>query len=121
MGRGVAFLAGIFTVSGVVHFVRPEPFESIIPDIVPAKRELVFASGALELLSAILLVLPATRRLGGWLSSLVLVGVYPANVNMAVKAVRSEKMPLWYKIASVARLPLQAPLIAIARRAARGQ
>lgn len=121
MRRSVAFLVGIFTVSGVVHFLRPQVFEAIIPKPVPAKRELVYGSGALEILAAILLVLPSTRKLGGRLSTWVLVSVYPANLNMAAQALNNPKIPRWYRIAALVRLPLQFPLIWIARRAARGQ
>ncbi len=121
MGKGVAFLAGIFTVSGLAHILNPEPFEGIVPEALPARRELVYGSGGLELLCAILLVLPGTRRLGGRLSALVLTGVFPANINMAVQATRNPEIPRWYRIATLIRLPLQFPLIAIARRAARGE
>lgn len=118
MDRRIALLAGLFAVAGTAHFVRPEPFESIVPKPLPAKRELVYVSGAAELAAAGLLAVPRTRSWGGRLSLAILAGVFPANIQMAVDVLRSERTSLAFKIGTVARLPLQWPLIAIARRAA---
>jgi uncharacterized membrane protein len=101
-------LIGLFVTSGVLHFLRPAPFVAIVPRRLPRKKELVLISGAAELVSAGLLVAPRTRRAGGVLSALVLAGVFPANVSMALRA---RRRPLWYRVALWARLPLQLPLI----------
>jgi len=118
MPRTTAFLAGIFTVSGILHFAKPKPYVSIVPKPLPYKSELVMASGVAELACAVLLVNPATRRLGGRLSSWLLVAVFPANIQMTVSAYQKSTTPAWYRLATVLRLPLQAPMIAWARRAA---
>jgi uncharacterized membrane protein len=118
MDRRTRILAGIFTLSGILHFARPKPFESIIPTpLRPYKRELVQASGAAELAAAGLLVVPATRRLGGLLSFGVLAGVFPANIQMTVSAFQKEDAPTWYRLLTVFRLPLQFPLLLWARKA----
>ena len=49
MSRDVKVLAGIFAVSGVLHFVTPRTYEAIVPKPLPRKRELVQVSGAAEL------------------------------------------------------------------------
>lgn len=113
------FLVGIFTVSGVLHFVNPKPYVSIVPKPLPMKQELVMVSGAVELASAALLIAPQTRRLGGRLSTWLLLAVFPANVQMTVSAFQKPS-PGWYRAATVLRLPLQAPMVAWARRASRG-
>ncbi|HLR84765.1 MAG TPA: DoxX family protein [Nocardioidaceae bacterium] len=117
--RDVAVLAAAFAGSGVLHFVRPEPLERIVPKPLPYKRELVYASGAAELACAAGLVRPRTRRVAGWASAGLLVGVFPANVQMSVSALRSHKAPRWYQAATLARLPLQIPMIKTAMKAAR--
>jgi uncharacterized membrane protein len=114
------FLAAIFAVSGVLHFVKPKPYESIVPKPLPMKRELVQVSGAAELACSGLLIHPRTRRLGGRLSMWLLLAVFPANVQMTVSAYQKASTPAWYRLATVARLPLQAPMVAWARRAANG-
>ncbi len=101
-------LALFFMTGGTLHFLRPEMYEEVMPGYVPAHRELVFASGAAELVGAALVVFPRTRRIGGlWLTA-TLVAVFPANVNMALQPERYASIPstlLW------ARLPLQGLLI----------
>jgi uncharacterized membrane protein len=118
MDRRTRILAGIFTLSGILHFAMPKPFESIIPaPLRPYKRELVQASGVAELAAAGLLVAPATRRLGGLLSFGVLAGVFPANIQMTVSAFQKDDSPTWYRLLTVFRLPLQFPLLLWARKA----
>jgi uncharacterized membrane protein len=118
LSRDLKVLATAFVVSGVVHLVRPETFEPIMPKIVPAHREVIYASGVAELLCAAGLLHPSTRRVAGWGSLLVLVGVYPANFKMAGDALKSDDAR--FKAASLARLPLQLPMIRAAWRAAQG-
>lgn len=113
-------LAGLLAVAGVAHFVKPEPFESIVPEPLPRKRELVYASGVVEVASAVLLATPRTRRLGGLTAAALLVGVFPANVQMTVSALRSRRSTTAYQVGTVARLPLQVPLVRTALKAARG-
>jgi len=102
------FLVTLLTVSGVLHFVRPAPFISIVPRRLPYKAELVAISGACELVCAALLAHPAGRRLGGPAAALLFAAVFPANVSMAL---RSGGHPGWYRVALWARLPLQIPLV----------
>ncbi len=117
--RDVGLLAGVFAVVGTLHFVVPRQFEAIVPKPLPAKRELVLASGVAEVAVAGLLVAPRTRRAGGRLALGLLAAVWPANLQMTIDAARTGK-PWWFTLGTVARLPLQVPMMAVARRAARG-
>ncbi len=111
-------LAGIFAVSGVVHLAKPEAYEPLMPSWVPAHREVILGSGVAELALAAGLLTPATRRLAGWGSVALLLGVYPGNVKMAMDSTRSRKTGL--KVAAFARLPLQWPMIKAAYGATKG-
>ena len=108
-------LAAFYLVAGSLHFLRPRTYEAMMPRQLPAKRELVYASGAAELIGGAAVLHPATRRAGGWWLIATLVGIFPANVNMAVASRRFHRIPAWLLWA---RLPLQAALIAWAWRAA---
>src|ERR1700712_2815803 len=119
MSRDVKALAGMFVVSGVIHFVKPGVYEAIVPKPLPYKRELVYVSGVAEVACAALMLHPRTRRLGGLASAGLLTAVFPANVQMTLTALRSDTAPAWFKPATIARLPLQAPMIRTALRAAR--
>ncbi|ADB48574.1 DoxX family protein [Conexibacter woesei] len=107
-----------FVVAGILHFVKPRIYEAIMPDWLPAHRELVYASGVAEIAAGAALLHPRTRRLGGLLSVATLVAVFPANVHMCLHAERY-RLP-GGRAGLIARLPLQGLLIAWARAAARG-
>jgi uncharacterized membrane protein len=114
LGPGAGAVAAAFAVSGVVHLVRPQVFEPIVPRVLPRRRDLVLASGVAELLCAAGLVVPRTRRAAGAASAALLVAVFPANVQMAADAVRGarrDRARTTRAAATLARLPLQWPLI----------
>jgi len=117
IAKDVTALAGVFAVSGTLHLVRPEVYEPLMPDLVPAQREVIYASGVAELLCAAGLLHPRTRKVAGWASAALLLAVYPANLKMAGDAARSRSTR--FKTIAYGRLPLQIPLVRIALRAAR--
>ena len=98
-----------FAIGGVAHFVATDAFVSIVPPYVPHPRAAVHVSGVLELLGAIGLLLPRTRRAAGIGLCLLTVAVTPANVHMLRHAGDYPDIPHW---ALVARLPLQLALLA---------
>lgn len=116
--RSVKFLALGFAASGAVHLVKPEFYLPLMPSWVPAHREVILASGVAEIACAAGLAVPVTRRAAGWASVLLLLGVYPGNVKMAVDASKTRNTR--FKAISYGRLPLQLPMIKAALRAARG-
>lgn len=110
-------LIAAFAASGVVHLVRPQVFEPLIPAALPAPRALVYGSGVAELACAAGL---ATRR--PWApaaSAALLLAVWPANWTMAAKWQQSADVPPLAKAAGWARLPVQIPLIVAAWRSPR--
>lgn len=93
-----------FVLAGANHFLDPAFYLPMMPPYLPAHRELVALSGLCEIAGG-LAVLPArTRRLGGWWIIAVLVGVYPANIHMALHPEQFPEIPTW---ALYARLPFQ--------------
>lgn len=121
--RDVVGLAAAFLTSGTLHLVRPQLFEPIVPRALPARREFVLVSGIAEILCGAGLLDPRTRRAAGLLSAALLVAVFPANVQMSLshgrRAARTRRPE--HRLAFVgtlARLPLQWPLVRVALRAA---
>jgi uncharacterized membrane protein len=110
-------VVGAFLASGTVHLVRPETFMPLMPKAVPAHREVIYVSGVAELVCAVGMLHPRTRRLAGLASAALLVGVFPGNVKMALDALKTRNTT--FKAVSLARLPLQLPMIRGALRAAR--
>ena len=120
--RDTAGLVAMFVVSGVVHLVKPEVYEPLMPAWVPRHREVILGSGVAELVCAAGLLTPATRRTAGWASAALLLGVFPGNVKMALDAHRvrsTSPKARAFKTGSVVRLPLQWPMIRAALKVAR--
>lgn len=118
-------LVAAFATSGVIHLARPQTFVPSMPSRVPRQVDVIRASGVAELACAAGLLVPSTRRVAGRASAALLVGVFPANVQMTVDAARvvtergsSPKRVAWLA-GTVARLPVQWPLIRAAWRAGR--
>jgi len=67
MSRSRAAIAALFTFTGTLHFVRPRFFEAIVPPSIEAvKQEAVAVSGVAEIVGALAVLHPATRRFGRW-------------------------------------------------------
>jgi uncharacterized membrane protein len=113
-------LALVFTASGITHFVRPQFFESIMPRPIPARhhRTLIYLSGVAELICAVGLV--RRSRWASAASTAVLIGVLPANVQMATDAGTGRQPGAMNNgVVAWGRLPLQALMIWAARQARR--
>lgn len=106
-----------FIFAGVMHFVIPRAYESIVPDYLPARRAVVYTSGVAEIAGGAGMLHPRTRRLASWWSIATLIAVFPANVHMALHPDRYRMIP-GGRSALIARLPLQALFVAWARAAA---
>ena len=118
--KDIQALAALFAASGTLHLVRPQVFETIVPRQLPARRSLVYASGVAELVCAAGLLHPRTRKAAGWASAALLVAVFPANLQMVVtegKRASRGTGSRGKQVATLARLPLQIPLIRTALKA----
>ncbi len=123
LSTDIAGLAVLFLTSGVTHLAKPEVFEPLVPNSLPRRRELVYVSGVAELVCAAGLLHPRTRRLAGWASAVLLVAILPGNVQMSAnhgkRAQRTQTTGAKAMFAgTIARLPLQLPLIRTALKAA---
>lgn len=103
-------LAAFFLAAGLLHFRAWEEFTRIVPPFVPLKREVVWMTGAMEILFAAGFVVPRWRRVTGRVVALYLLAVLPANVWQAWArvAVAGMVLPDW---AAWGRVALQVPLI----------
>jgi len=71
-----------FVKIGIDHFLDPQWFEPIVPDILGNARFWVLASGVVEIIVGMMLFIPRTKRIGGRCCALLLVTLYWANLNM---------------------------------------
>ena len=97
-----------YTGAGVNHFIHPAFYIKLMPPWLPLHNELVFISGICEVLFALLLLFPLTRRLGAYCIIALLIAVFPANIQMLLNYYRDDNPMIWI---AILRLPLQLVLI----------
>ena len=108
-------LKGVFAVcmivAGITHFIAPHPYVKIVPPQLPYPEAIVYISGFFEILGGIGLLIPFVSRAAAWGLVLLLIAVYPANINMAVNNIHIDNVPdsMWFQ---AIRLPFQFVLIA---------
>ncbi|MGB1581722.1 MAG: DoxX family protein, partial [Nevskiales bacterium] len=78
----LGFVFAWFFCGGIGHFLATDFFVSIVPPYIPWPLAAVYVSGVLELLGALGILLPATRRLAGWGLILLTLAVSLANIHM---------------------------------------
>ncbi|MGE2736356.1 DoxX family protein [Mycolicibacterium vaccae] len=106
--RTAASLLGI----GALHFIAPKPFDGIVPAELPGSaRTYTYASGVAEIGIGAMLLSPRTRRLGALGAVALYLSVFPANVNMVRLWFRDPSKSLPMRLVSIARLPMQIPMI----------
>lgn len=101
----------LFTAMG--HFAFTKGMAAMVPDLIPLKTEVVYATGILEILLAVGLLIPKYQMAVGWILVLFFVLVLPANIKAAIQHIDYQtgelngKGPpyLWF------RIPLQVVFI----------
>ncbi|MDO4911284.1 MAG: hypothetical protein Q3972_06040 [Corynebacterium sp.] len=105
--RTVALLSGV----GILHFLpqTAPKFDDLIPQALPGKpRTWVYGSGVAELLTALFLAIPKTRKQAAYAAAALFVAVFPGNITMAY---RWRHKSWWEQAIAYGRLPLQIPMI----------
>jgi uncharacterized membrane protein len=97
-------------IGGIMHLVKPGLYRPIMPAALPAHDALIFISGVAELAGGAGLLIPRVRRAAAVGLIVLLVAVFPANVEM-LRLYRAQGTPWWSEVLLWARLPLQAVLI----------
>jgi uncharacterized membrane protein len=104
---------GVFyVVAGAWHFLRPDFYLPMMPPYLPLHRELVYLSGAAEMLLGALVLVPRTRGAAAWGIVLLLIAVFPANVHIALHDVPLFGATHGAGVWNWVRLPFQGVLVA---------
>jgi len=74
----------IYLLAGVNHFVHPDFYMKMLEGFLPYPSALNVVSGAIEIILGVGVMLPQTRKISAWGLILLLVAVFPANINMAL-------------------------------------
>jgi len=76
-----------FMFTAIGHFIRTEEMSEMIPSSIPYRKELIYITGALELLGAVGVWIPTLVRLTGICLILMLLCLLPANIYSAINRV----------------------------------
>jgi uncharacterized membrane protein len=106
---GVVFVFLWFLIGGIAHFVATATEMGIVPPYIPWPRATVLITGVFELLGAIGLLYPPTRRAAGTGLFILTIAVTPVHIYMLQRA-DLFNVPYW---ALVLRLPVQVALLAL--------
>ena len=102
---GCAGLAIMFLFTGATHFSDLQhDYAAMIPDPLPGDLWVIYLTGVLQIAGAVGLLVPRFRRIAGICLAILLVAMFPANVNAALNGIPFRGEPptgLWL------RLPIQ--------------
>ena len=101
-------MAAFYVGAGVYHFANPDFYKKMMPPWLPWHYWLIYISSVAEIVFGSLLLPAATRRLAAWGIIVLLVAVFPANIQMMLNYREQHQHYLWI---AIARLPLQLLLI----------
>jgi uncharacterized membrane protein len=108
--RRALSLSAFLGSAGTMHFVVPKFYDAMIPEPLPGTpRMWTYGSGVAEIVTAAAILAPRTRRAGGLAAALLFAAVLPGNIKMAIDARKSDSTA--FRLGTILRLPMQAPLI----------
>jgi uncharacterized membrane protein len=100
----------LFILAGIWHFLFPAYYRAIVPSYLPAPAALVAVSGLAEIAGGFGLLVPRWRQAAGLGLVVLLLAVFPANVEM-LRQGRARGMSGPVEALLWLRLPFQAVLM----------
>lgn len=103
---GRAAMAVMLLLTGIAHFTSSDAMVAMMPEAIPYKVEIVWATGVCELAAVVGLLWPKTVKLTSVMLIIFFVAVLPANIAGSLKAegVGGTAYGPWYLLF---RVPLQ--------------
>jgi uncharacterized membrane protein len=105
---GLFIMAAFYIVAGTYHFINPGFYKKIMPPWLPWHYYLIYISGVCEIILGGLLVPRQARQPAAWGIILLLLAIFPANIQMMLNYWHQQNPYLWI---AILRLPLQLLLI----------
>ena len=92
--------------TAIAHFVFTKGMVMMLPEKIPFRTELVYATGIIEIALGICLLISSTRIYSGWILIIFFIFLLPANIYAAVKHIDYQKGTyegngisyLWFRI-----------------------
>ena len=97
-------IGALFIIAGAYHFVNQATYLGMMPSYLPWHAALVALSGLAEIGGGVGVFIPRLRSMAAWALILLLIAVFPANIQMALHGLPGKAIPRWVLWL---RLPLQ--------------
>lgn len=111
MKKNFAYVLGIaYIIAGLNHFIHPAFYDKMIESFLPQPHLITLISGVVEIICGTGFLIPQTRKMAAWATVILLIAIFPANINMALHPEAFD----FPQYALYLRLPLQFVLIWIA-------
>lgn len=100
----LVLFALFFIFAGIAHFVQGEGFAAMIPEWVPFRLGLIYVTGVLEIVLAVLLLIPSTRNQARFWTAVYLIVIFPANIYAAIAGIpapgqeEANELLLWIRL-----------------------
>jgi uncharacterized membrane protein len=109
--KAAVAMGAAFAITGAMHFSNPARFLPMMPAWLPWRLELIYLSGAFEILGGSGLAVRRTRRAAALGLTGLLLAIFPANIHVALSGGSVEGLASagWYYWV---RLPFQFAYIA---------
>lgn len=82
----LSILVLLYLLAGLNHFIHPEGYIRIIPPYIPLPVIANYLAGAFEILLALLMIRPKTRKVASWGLILLLAAFLPVHISMLLDA-----------------------------------
>jgi len=101
-------MAAFFVAGFALHVRAASSLVAITPDWVPFPRAVVYATGVLELIGGIALLVPRLRRWAAVALAVYVIAVWPANIKQAFEHIVLPPIPdsWWYHAPRLAAQPV---------------
>ena len=101
-------LALLLILGGIAHFTITEFYITAMPSYLPLHEIIVYASGIIEILLGLFLIIDKTSQKAAFGAILLFIAIFPVNVNMYFN---HEDFPDMSETSLLIRLPIQLVLI----------
>lgn len=103
---GSVAMSAMLLFTAIGHFAFTKGMAMMLPDFIPAKREVVYFTGFIEIAAAIGLFIPSLRQITAWLLIVFFILILPANIYAAMHQVNYQKgtldgeglVYLWFRV-----------------------
>ena len=104
----LVIMSGLYVLAGTIHFINPGFYKKIMPHWLPWHYFIIYFTGVCEIILGLLLIPRYTRKTAAWGIVILLVAIFPANIQMMLDYWHQQSPYLWL---AILRLPLQPLLI----------